>query len=221
MKVKTYLVRPGDTLSKIAKALGITLKQLLAENPQVTNPDKIRSGELILVPQTDAAPVLHQTLADADDDGERPSWMKVAGREVGVLEVKGPGNNPRILEYHASTDLDRKLASLDATSWCSSFVNWCFEQSGMSGTNSAWALNWKDWGEELAEPLLGCVVVFSRVNGKKKGGHVGFYVSETPSRIRVLGGNQSSRVCEASYPKNGKLGDFYYTHVAYRWPKGA
>ena len=46
----TYTVRAGDTLSKIAMRNGVTLAQLLAANPQVKDPNKIRVGDVINVP---------------------------------------------------------------------------------------------------------------------------------------------------------------------------
>ena len=48
----SYKVKPGDTLSKIAKRNGISLAQLLKANPQITNPDRIRVGQLVNLPDT-------------------------------------------------------------------------------------------------------------------------------------------------------------------------
>jgi len=48
----TYTIRPGDTLSKIAKRNGISLAQLLKANPQITNPDRIQVGQLVNLPDT-------------------------------------------------------------------------------------------------------------------------------------------------------------------------
>ena len=45
-----YKVKSGDTLGKIATAYHITLKELLAANPQIKNPDLIHVGELIKIP---------------------------------------------------------------------------------------------------------------------------------------------------------------------------
>ena len=47
-----YKVKPGDSLTKIAKRNGISLAQLLKANPQITNPDKIRVGQLVNLPDT-------------------------------------------------------------------------------------------------------------------------------------------------------------------------
>ena len=48
----TYKIKPGDTLSAIAKRNGISLAQLLKANPQITNPDKIQVGQLVNLPDT-------------------------------------------------------------------------------------------------------------------------------------------------------------------------
>jgi murein DD-endopeptidase MepM/ murein hydrolase activator NlpD len=48
----TYKIKPGDTLSKIAKRNGISLAQLLKANPQITNPDKIQVGQVVNLPDT-------------------------------------------------------------------------------------------------------------------------------------------------------------------------
>jgi len=48
----TYKVKAGDNLSKVAKRHGISLAQLLKANPQIKNPDKIKVGQLINLPDT-------------------------------------------------------------------------------------------------------------------------------------------------------------------------
>lgn len=45
-----YKVKAGDTLGKIATAYKVTLKDILAENPQITNPNLIHVGDLIKIP---------------------------------------------------------------------------------------------------------------------------------------------------------------------------
>ena len=47
---KTYKVKKGDTLTKIAKAHKVTLKKLIAANPQIKNPDLIHPGDVINIP---------------------------------------------------------------------------------------------------------------------------------------------------------------------------
>ena len=46
----TYTVKPGDTVSKIAKSNGISTAQLLQANPQITDPNKIKVGDSLTIP---------------------------------------------------------------------------------------------------------------------------------------------------------------------------
>jgi len=43
-------IKSGDTLSQIAKSQGMTLKALLAANPQTKNANQIRVGQTITIP---------------------------------------------------------------------------------------------------------------------------------------------------------------------------
>lgn len=136
-----------------------------------------------------------------------PLAYRIARKEIGVKEKAGDEDNPRILEYQRSTHLPESMID-DETAWCSCFVNWCMKQAGMPRTMSASALSWLHWGVALDEPVLGCVVVFSRhVEGVPDGvhGHVGFYVGAKGDDIIVLGGNQRNEVCEKLYPEKRLL----------------
>jgi len=142
-------------------------------------------------------------------------WMPIALEELGVSELPGAGNNSRVLEYlNATTNLGLAARSRDETPWCSAFVNWCVSRAGLTGTRHALARSWLEWGQPLAVPRRGCIVVFER---NKIFGHVGFYLEETPTQIKVLGGNQEDpvthlyQVSEKYYPKSALLG--------YRVPK--
>lgn len=130
-------------------------------------------------------------------------WFAIALGEIGVKEVSGNGDNPRIVEYHRSTTLPAPDRSNDETAWCSSFANWCVEKSGHAGTDSAWARSWLNWGRSTATPVVGCIVVFRRnVNF----GHVGFFISKTESTIKILDGNMSDSVRIDDYPVRDFLG---------------
>ena len=137
------------------------------------------------------------------------SWFDIATKEIGTTETAGSGDNPRIVDYLRSTSLGGSMASNDETPWCSAFVNFCVEQAGFAGTDSASARSWLNWGRKTDTPVTGCIVVFER--GAQPKGHVAFYVSETGDQVKVLGGNQNDKVCFAQYPKSRILG--------YRVPK--
>jgi uncharacterized protein (TIGR02594 family) len=138
---------------------------------------------------------------------------------LGVAEIPGSQDNPRIVMYHATTQGD---PAGDTVAWCSSFVNYCVERTGLAGTDSKAARSWNDqgWGQAVAQPSEGDIVVFSRTGGNAAAGsgHVGFYLGDDASTVKVLGGNQGNRIAIVDYPKNGILGPYKYRLLSYRRP---
>jgi LysM repeat protein len=49
--MKKYVVREGDTMWSIAEANGIRPKLLMASNPQVRNPNQLKPGTVIIIPE--------------------------------------------------------------------------------------------------------------------------------------------------------------------------
>ncbi len=47
---QVYVVKSGDTLSKIARSFGLTIEQLREANPAITDPNKIKVGDEIIIP---------------------------------------------------------------------------------------------------------------------------------------------------------------------------
>ena len=144
-----------------------------------------------------------ELVVPAAGTAEEFPWMPIALAEEGIKEFPGNGDNPRVVEYLKSTNLDAPSAANDETPWCSAFANWCVERSGFEGTDSAWARSWANWGKKLTNPRRGCIVVFKRPPNPASG-HVAFYVGQTATQIKVLGGNQSDAVNISSYPKEEK-----------------
>lgn len=143
-------------------------------------------------------------------------FLEIAEAEKGVAEIAGPGNNPRIIEYHSTTTLK---ATADSVPWCSSFVNWVVTQAGHRGTNSAAAKSWLNWGAPLATPEPGCVCVIRQRNagadpatGSATGYHVGFWLRQMDGRVYLRGGNQSDQVKDSSFGLGA------YVIVGYRRP---
>jgi uncharacterized protein (TIGR02594 family) len=125
--------------------------------------------------------------------------------EIGVKEVIGEEDNPRIVEYHSATSLK---ATDDETPWCSAFVNWVLKEAGFQGTGNAMARSFLNWGKFLPSPRPGCIVVLKR--GEPPSGHVGFYLGQSSSGLfYLLGGNQSNMVKISQYKEEDVLG--------YRW----
>ena len=126
-------------------------------------------------------------------------WMLIAFTELGQSEIRGATHNDRIIEYHSVTTLEAKE---DEVPWCSSFVSWCLEKSGISSTKSAWARSYLSYGKEVTDPTYGTICVFSR---GENSGHVGFYFDEDDTHIHLLGGNQKDKVSLTRYPKSRLL----------------
>jgi uncharacterized protein (TIGR02594 family) len=125
-------------------------------------------------------------------------WLAIAYAELGVKEVTGSGDNPRIVEYLHATNLSAPYRNNDETAWCSGFANWCVERAGFAGTDSAAAISWGLWGKATTDPAAGDVVVFNWGNGH---GHVGFFVGFSGTSVQVLGGNQSDAVTVKNWPR--------------------
>lgn len=135
-------------------------------------------------------------------------WLIAAQRHIGLREVHGPRTEPRIAGWL------RKLRAWwddDETPWCGTFVAACMQECGVVLPRHWYrAKGWLEWGMQLAEPAVGCVVVFERQGG----GHVGFVVGRTTAgNLLVLGGNQGNAVSKAEFPLSRVVG--------YRWPFGS
>lgn len=52
---QSYTIQPGDTLSAIADRFGLDTGQLLAANPQISNPDRIYAGDRLTIPEADGS----------------------------------------------------------------------------------------------------------------------------------------------------------------------
>lgn len=122
-----------------------------------------------------------------------------ASKEIGVLEVKGSGSNPKVELYHAFAreDNDPNKGLRDDVPWCASFICYCLENSGMGSTNSMLAKSFLKWGvSKKKSPLPGDLVVYDRGGYK---GHVGLYLQHDSKYIWTLGGNQSDSVRVSKY----------------------
>jgi len=131
----------------------------------------------------------------------KPKWLQIAEKELGVHETPGPKATARIIEYGKATSLKPQS---DEVPWCAIFVNWCLQQAGIQGTNSAAAASFEDWGRDLGdEPEIGCIVVLPH--------HVTFYAGAMDEDTIIgLGGNQSDQVKRSNYPVERV--------ISYRWP---
>ena len=128
---------------------------------------------------------------------------KIARCEMGIKEVIGDNDNPRILEYLKTCE--SSLDMHDEIPWCSAFVNWVIERYGYVGTQSLSARSWMGWGTSVTEPVKGAVCILRR-GSEPWMGHVGFVAEWDADRVFILGGNQSNEVRISEYSKDRVLG---------------
>jgi uncharacterized protein (TIGR02594 family) len=137
-----------------------------------------------------------------------PAWLVVARSDIGIREIPGAPTEPRIAGWL------KKLGALwsdDATPWCGTACAAWMAAAGMPIPKHWYrARAWLDWGETLAAPALGCVVIYARTGG----GHVGLVVGANKfGHLMTLGGNQGDAVSIRPFEMSRVLG--------YRWPAGA
>ena len=176
---------------------------------------KVKAGDLI-------GWVSNYYLMPTFDETKVP-WLNFAYNEFGVAEVAGVDkSNSRIEQYHQSITID---GVKDNLAWCSSFTNWCVENTGKKTqpTITRSARSWAKFGTITTTPSIGSIVIFWRRPSEKDDsvqskwskektiksgsyGHVGFFVEHLENAVVVYGGNQSSsanpqgEVCKKAYP---------------------
>lgn len=137
-----------------------------------------------------------------------PKVIQVAIRELGVAEIVGRGSNDRIMKWRDELNAaGHKIEGFsdDDIPWCGLFVAYVTWAAGKGVVDKPlWARNWAKFGSEVAtrrngkltfaagrQASLGDILVYERPGG---GGHVDFYIAETPTMYVGIGGNKSNRV---------------------------
>lgn len=132
---------------------------------------------------------------------KEPAWLTEARKHIGVREVKGAKHESRILAWWKA--IRRGGIKDDETPWCAAFVGGCLEASGYVSSRYESAKSYMTWGESIAFPALGAVVVLTREGG----GHVGFVVGKDKAgNLMVLGGNQADAVNIKPFPMSRVTG---------------
>lgn len=187
----TIYTRFGDTWASLESRVGVSKAELIDLNPHIAQLSEIEAGVPIDIPLLKKGPLLAMQLTATPK-----SAFEVAKTELlkDIAEIPGPRSNPRITLYHSTTTGG---AAPDDVAWCSSFVNYCVEQSGLRGTDSKGARSWLYWGVKVEANDLreGDIVVFWRGATGGSKGHVGFLVGWDGAKPDVLGGNQHDRLC--------------------------
>jgi DHA1 family multidrug resistance protein-like MFS transporter len=99
----TYRVRSGDTLSRIAARFLRTIGQLITANPEITDPNHVEIGQVLVIPDADAPdiPPSIAVVQDARNDLVDRSGFDVSGQGYTDLE----GFAVRFREFDLSMEL--------------------------------------------------------------------------------------------------------------------
>jgi uncharacterized protein (TIGR02594 family) len=145
----------------------------------------------------------------APSDMEGINWLTIAQKEVGITEVDGAIDNPRILEYFRTVAAEG-IPIDENIPWVGIYAAWVMKNAGCKPPEQpAMALNWKNWGVPLKRPKAGAIAVFRRGDSGMTG-HVGFYISEDATGINVISGNVLNSVRAVKLDRTKIVG--------YRWP---
>lgn len=141
-----------------------------------------------------------------------PKVIQNALKFHGLREIPGPAHEAVILEM--GDFLGGQVAAWhkdDETAWCGVFVGYILKVSGFvppSGFDVVRARSYQAWGnvpQAPAAPALGDILSFWRGSPGGSDGHVGFYIGETATTYKVLGGNQGNAVGFTDLKKNRLL----------------
>ena len=193
-EIPQYLIRIENILSALDEKSDRILKiledvEVVEESSTEPTPSLIQPHAEVIQPQMD--PYTEKT----------QPWMDEAWKWVGKHEDDDKDEILAMLRLAGCT-----LTSLSGTqnAWCTWFVRGILNKVGISELPSGNSMNFLNWGQDCGK-IIGATAVFPS--------HVAFVTAIEPE-IKILGGNQSDKICE--YPTRYGFG----TPVGYRYPKG-
>lgn len=146
-----------------------------------------------------------------------PPWLKLVVADLGLKEVAGAHDNPRIVAMFQT--VGRPDVTDDETSWCAACVGHYLVRGGVARAalppkaERLLARSYLKFGHSCDGLRRGAIVVFRRGSASWQG-HVAFALRTVAIDGRLymecIGGNQSNAITVARYPAETVLG--------YRWP---
>jgi len=82
--------------------------------------------------------------------------------------------------------------------WCAEFMNMMERKMGRPGTGSAMARSFASYGRRVSDPRPGDIAVMRR----RGGGHVGYVMSVSGSKVKIISGNHGRKVGIGTYPRS-------------------
>lgn len=120
----TYIVQPGDTLFFIAQRFNTTVNAILAVNPQITNPNLIFPGQVIMIPEVGPTPspalCPFLQLGDRGPDVSRLQiLLRTARFNPGPIDgIFGPRTQAALIAFQRSIkEIEVVTGVADAETW--------------------------------------------------------------------------------------------------------
>lgn len=139
-------------------------------------------------------------------------WLEIARNSLGIAEIRGKDNNPRILEMYAKVGHDEIVD--EEVAWCAAFTGSCLVDVGYTVppvANNLMARSYLNYGTKLDKPKPGAIVVKAR--GKAPFGHVGIVDQvNDDGTFTVIAGNSSNKVRHETWKASDPLAN------GIRWP---
>lgn len=101
---ETYLIKSGDTLSKIARKYGTTIEKIMAANPYITNKNKIFAGKTLQIPKFHEGGIVGGTqeafaLLKPHEVILKPEWADGINKLAKMAKAnEGPISNSTVVE---------------------------------------------------------------------------------------------------------------------------
>jgi LysM repeat protein len=114
----TYVVQPGDSLYTIAQRFNTSVDDILSVNPQITNPNLILPGQIIVIPRvTNTCPLLRQS--DRGPAVKRfQTLVGFAGFNPGPIDgIFGPRTQAALLAFQRSIRELEITGVVDSETW--------------------------------------------------------------------------------------------------------
>lgn len=126
-----------------------------------------------------------------------PKHVGISLGYMGITEIPGVKSNPIILSWAKELGLN-DIYTNDDISWCALFFSITMFKAGRTlpapkdRYDYLRALKWQNlWNKvDTGKEGVGDILIFKREGG----GHIGYYVGESPTTYFVLGGNQGNKV---------------------------
>lgn len=82
--------------------------------------------------------------------------------------------------------------------WCAYFMNFVERKAGRRGTGSGMARSYANYGRRVSNPRPGDIAVLRR----RGGGHVGYVMLVSGSKVTLISGNHGRKVGIGTYPRS-------------------